>query len=405
MSIRLGKAISELNIGLQTAVEFLEKKSELGEVKAEPTFKLNDAQHQALVKAFHKDKEVRNQADKLFPKKTKEKKRAAEDKDHRAETVLNAGKQQYKPLGKIDLSDLNGKGSAKKSDVKAVQDDKEETKPAAVGEVSSKAEVSVEKQEKVGKVETPKQKVETVEQKPEVKAETMQTTPVEKAETKTEQKEQPAKDAKTHAAQPAASAKDTAEKKQGHAVKAPKTDNEKVETPAEKADTAETESGKPAIFTLKSEQNNAPGIKVMGKIDLSTINQNTRPKKKSKEEKRKERENKGQQGGERRKRNRINTERVDINAAANQPNANKNKGGNNGGGNNSNAAGGRNANKKNKKPNRNQKPLEVNEEDVARQVKETLARLTSRGQNKKGAKYRKEKREAAQERLNEERAE
>ena len=403
MSIRLGKAISELNIGLQTAVEFLEKKSELGEVKAEPTFKLNDAQYQALVKAFHKDKEVRNQADKLFPKKTKEKKRAAEDKDHRAETVLKAGKQQYKPLGKIDLSDLNGKGSAKKSDVKAVQEDKEETKPAAVGEVSNKAEsVSAEKQEKVEKVETPKQKVETVEQKPVVKAETPQTTHVEKAETKTEQKEQPAKDAKTNVAQPAASAKETGERKQEHADKAPKAENEKVETPAE---TAETESGKPAIFTLKSEQNNAPGIKVMGKIDLSTINQNTRPKKKSKEEKRKERENKGQQGGERRKRNRINTERVDINAAANQPNANKNKGGNNGGGNNNNAAGGRNANKKNKKSNRNQKPLEVNEEDVARQVKETLARLTSRGQNKKGAKYRKEKREAAQERLNEERAE
>jgi len=381
MSIRLGKAISELNIGLQTAVEFLEKKSELGEVKAEPTFKLNDAQYQALVKAFHKDKEVRNQADKLFPKKTKEKKRAAEDKDHRAETVLNAGKQQYKPLGKIDLSDLNGKGSAKKSDVKAVQDDKEETKPAAVGEVSNKAEsVSAEKQEKVEKVETPKQKVETVEQKPEMKAETPQTTPVEKAETKTEQREQPAKDAQANAAQPTASAKETGERKQEHADKAPKAENEKAETPAEKAETAETESGKPAIFTLKSEQNNAPGIKVMGKIDLSTINQNTRPKKKSKEEKRKERENKVQQGGERRKRNRINTERVDINAAANQPNANK-------------------------KPNRNQKPLEVNEEDVARQVKETLARLTSRGQNKKGAKYRKEKREAAQERLNEERAE
>ena len=334
MSIRLGKAISELNIGLQTAVEFLEKKSELGEVKAEPTFKLNDAQYQALVKAFHKDKEVRNQADKLFPKKTKEKKRAAEDKDHRAETVLNAGKQQYKPLGKIDLSDLNGKGSAKKSDVKAVQDDKEETKPAAVGEVSNKAEsVSAEKQEKVEKVETPKQKVETVEQKPKMKAETPQTTPVEKAETKTEQREQPAKDAQTNAAQPAASAKEKGESKQEHSDKAPKAENEKAETPAEKVETAETESGKPAIFTLKSEQNNAPGIKVMGKIDLSTINQNTRPKKKSKEEKRKERENKGQQGGERRKRNRINTERVDINAAANQPNANKNKGGNNGGGN------------------------------------------------------------------------
>ena len=179
-----------------------------------------------------------------------------------------------------------------------------------------------------------------------------------------------------------------------------------VETSAEGAATdGEGADAKPAIFTLKSEQNNAPGIKVMGKIDLSTINQNTRPKKKSKEEKRKERENKGQQGGERRKRSRINSERVDINAAANQPSNNKNKGGNTGGGGNNNAAGGRNANKKNKKPNRNQKPLEVNEEDVARQVKETLARLTNRNQNKKGAKYRKEKRDAALERLNEERAE
>ena len=179
-----------------------------------------------------------------------------------------------------------------------------------------------------------------------------------------------------------------------------------METSAEDAATdGEGADAKPAIFTLKSEQNNAPGIKVMGKIDLSTINQNTRPKKKSKEEKRKERENKGQQGGERRKRSRINSERVDINAAANQPSNNKSKGGNTGGGGNNNAAGGRNANKKNKKPNRNQKPLEVNEEDVARQVKETLARLTNRNQNKKGAKYRKEKRDAALERLNEERAE
>ena len=61
------------------------------------------------------------------------------------------------------------------------------------------------------------------------------------------------------------------------------------------------------------------------------------------------------------------------------------------------------AKKKNRK--RGHKPLEVNEEDVARQVKETLARLTSKGQNKKGAKYRKEKREAVQEHLKEQRAE
>ena len=95
MNIRLGKAIRELNIGLQTAVEFLEKKSELGEVNNFTTnTKLTDAQYEALVKAFHKDKEVRNQADKLFTKKNKEKKRPADEDDHRAETVLNAGKQQ-----------------------------------------------------------------------------------------------------------------------------------------------------------------------------------------------------------------------------------------------------------------------------------------------------------------------
>ena len=408
MNIRLGKAISELNIGLQTAVEFLEKKSELGEVKAEPTFKLNDAQYEALMKAFHKDKEVRNQAEKLFPKKTKEKKRVAEDNDHRAETVLNAGKQQYKPLGKIDLSNLGGKAGAKNSDVKTVQDDnKEEAKPAAVSEVSNTAnDVAADKQEKVVNAEATKQNVVADEQKAEKQVDAPQEPKKDKAEAKAEHKERSAHAPKADAAKSAATVKAADEAQSVQSEKASKAEVANVETSAEGAATdGEGADAKSAIFTLKSEQNNAPGIKVMGKIDLSTINQNTRPKKKSKEEKRKERENKGQQGGERRKRSRINSERVDINAAANQPSNNKNKGGNTGGGGNNNAAGGRNANKKNKKPNRNQKPLEVNEEDVARQVKETLARLTNRNQNKKGAKYRKEKRDAALERLNEERAE
>ena len=149
-------------------------------------------------------------------------------------------------------------------------------------------------------------------------------------------------------------------------------------------------------------------MNILGKIDLSTLNQSTRPKKKSKEEKRKERENKAQQqrGGNgadnKKKRERINKVRVDINAASNQPGANQ-------GGKNTNAGGNGGGSGKNKKKNRNrgqQKPAEVSEEDVARQVKETLARLTNKqSQNKKGAKYRKEKREAAQEKINEERRE
>ena len=108
MSIRLNKALRELNIGLQTAVEFLEKKSELGEVKAEPSFKINDAQYEALVAAFQQDKEMRNQADKLFPKKNKEKKPTEPATESRAESLLeSANQQQYKPLGKIDLDVLD----------------------------------------------------------------------------------------------------------------------------------------------------------------------------------------------------------------------------------------------------------------------------------------------------------
>lgn len=408
MNIRLGKAISELNIGLQTAVEFLEKKTELGEVKAEPSFKLNDAQYDALVKAFHKDKEVRNQADKLFPKKTKEKKRTNEDNDRRAETVLNEGKQKFTPLGKLDLDSLNGKKTVKNSDVKNAKDDKkEDAKPAAVGEVAQKKQtVAVDKQDKATPVETVKNSAPTQDAKPEKLADKQNEPHKNKVEAKHEHKHKPEQAHKADAIKHADKPKEAEHKQHKTAENAAKNVADKVETTAPKADAeGDAAASKPAIFTLKSEQNSGPGIKVMGKIDLSTINQNTRPKKKSKEEKRKERENKGQQGGERRKRNRINTERVDINAAANQPNGNKNKGGNNGGNNNNNAGAGRNANKKGKKNNRNQKPLEVNEEDVARQVKETLARLTNRNQNKKGAKYRKEKRDAAQERLNEERAE
>ena len=154
----------------------------------------------------------------------------------------------------------------------------------------------------------------------------------------------------------------------------------------------------------------APKVNVLGKIDLDSLNQSTRPKKKSKEERRKEREEKQAQmhggNGEKKKRERIRggKERVDIEAAANQDKGQNNKKNKNKGGNqnfqDSNQQGGG----KNKKKNRPiQKPLEVDDEAVARQVKETLARLTSKtNQNKKGAKYRKEKRDAVAERMQEE---
>ena len=345
MSIRLNKALRELNIGLQTAVEFLEKKSELGEVKSDLSFKLNDQQYQALVEAFKQDAAVRTEAEKLFQKKPKEKKRTPETKETRAESLLKATpKQVYTPKGKIDLESV-GKKPADKKAVAPEEKEEEKVEVAAVKPEPKKEEIAPKTEEK------------PIEKKPEApaKEEKVEEKPVEKTAEKT--------------------------------VEAP------VEETKKEDNTVETE-----LYTLKSEQNiqNAPGVKVLGKMDLDALNQSTRPKKKSKEEKRKEREDKGgQQNGERKKRARINKERVDINAEAKQNN-NSSQGKN---GNNNNA--GRNKNKKNRNK-RNQKPMEVDDEAVARQVKETLARLTNKTQNKKGAKYRKEKREAVQEKLQQE---
>ena len=339
MSIRLNKAIRELNIGLQTAVEFLEKRSDLGEVRGDLNFKLSDEQYGALVDQFKKDKEQKGLAEKLYPKKQKEKKQRPEPK---VETVVEQ-KQQFKPLGKIDLSSLGKKPEPVKAETPA---------PAAEPEPKAAAE-------------SPKPETKTVE-----KAEPVQP----------EQVEQP-----------------VVEQPKPEVVEPEVTEPQEPisEEPAED-DSQKKES---EVFTLKSEQKLAPKVNVLGKIDLDSINQSTRPKKKTKEEKRREREEKARiagGNGEKKKRQRIGKEKIDIEAVGKMQQG----GGKNNNNNNNNNGGG----KKNKKK-RVQKPLEVNEEDVARQVKETLARLTNKqNQNKKGAKYRKEKRDAVQEKLNEEMA-
>ena len=361
MSIRLNKALRELNIGFQTAVEFLEKRSDIGEEKLELTSKISDAQYSALVEAFKQDAAVRNEAERLLQKKTKDKKRAPEAKDNRAESLLeSSSQQQYKPLGKIDLDSI-GKPVAKSSGATEV---KEEPKPKAAA-VSQAKEEPAPKPAPVAEPEKPAQ------------------APVEKpVEVKASKPAEPAAQVSAPKPKPVAEAKP----KKEEAPQAKADSN-----PAPQAKPATTDNGQqaqPKVFQLKSEKKmlNAPKVNVLGKIDLDALNQSTRPKKKSKEEKRREREEKAQQNGERKKRARI-KERVDISAAA-QPGSAP-----------ANPAKGQGKKKKNR--NRNQKPLEVNEEDVARQVKETLARLTSKQtQNKKGAKYRKEKREAVQEKLN-----
>ena len=359
MAIRLNKAIRELNIGLQTAVEFLEKKKELGEVKPELAFKLNDAQYEALVEAFKQDKEVRTQADKLFQKKPKEKKPAEQPKATRAEGLLeSSNQQQFKPLGKIDLDAVGKKPSEKKASEKKA----EEVKPAAKAEEVAPVETKKERSEEAAPAAAVSQEM-PKEEKP-VEAAVAEKAP-----------EEPKADS-SQEAEAAAPAEET-----------PAQDAPAESTPAEEE--------KPKLFQLKIDKKlaNAPQLKIQGKIDLDSLNQSTRPKKKSKEEKRKEREEKAAEQREKKKRVRIGKERVDINAAANQQQPSSQPA----------DQAGKKSGKKKKARGRNQKPLEVNEEDVARQVKETLARLTNKqSQNKKGAKYRKEKREAVQERLSEE---
>ena len=338
-------------------MEFLEKKPELGEVKSDLNFKLSEEQYKALVGAFKNDQEVKKDAAKLFQKKPKEKKSSGNN--HKAEAILDSGRPKYKPVGKIDLDQLN-KPTAKKS----VAPTEEKSAPEAAAAVSPAKENVVKEQPSTVEKPIVKEEKKPVENKVEepVKA------PVEKK------------------------------------PEAPKAEAPKKESPVVKTETEPVVKEEPVVedkkqedglFQTKNEKKmlNTPKVNVLGKIDLSSLNQSTRPKKKSKEERRKEREEKaGQNNGQgKKKRVRINKERVDINAAANQQqNQNGKKGGNNG--NNKNGG------KKNR--NRNQKPLEVDDEAVARQVKETLARLTSKSQNKKGAKYRKEKRDAVQERLN-----
>lgn len=408
MSVRLNIALRELNIGENTAIEFLKKKNDLGEVREGQNFKLTEGQYKALVDAFKQDKDVRNKAEKLLQKKQKDNKPVVSaPSDNRAEDLLAPSKlQQFKPLGKIELGQSGNNKSDKRHSKPEVT--KPEVSNPIVAEQSKPAVNQPKTEEQTVKVDYPKETVvaETV-VKNDVKVtidkpvETVINKPVEIEKPKPVVKKEPVVE-------------------------------EKVKTEPEPKAEVTVEKHEPEIFQLKSEQKMSPKVNVLGKIDLSTLNQSTRPKKKTKEEKRKEREDKNQQqqgaAGERRKRARIgNKERVDINAAANQQTNNDKKSTNNNnvGGNrtsnnknnnvngnrtpnsnNKNNTGGGNSGGNNRNKNRshnNQKPLEVNGEDVARQVKETLARLTNKqNQNRKGAKYRKEKRDAVHEKMDEE---
>ena len=410
MTIRLNKVTRDLNVGITTVVEFLQKKGYT--IEASPNAKITEEQYAVLVKEFSTDKNLKIESEKFSQERqNKDRNKASisiegfESKKEKEEVVKTVIPEEARPklkqVGKIDLDNLNKKTASKV--VEPV---------AKVIEQTPKAEPVVEKV--VERKETPQPQKETPK-------------PVVVEEKKPESTPQPAP------------APVLEEKKE------PKIEKTEEKTPQVKEMEKETPEAAPVqekeeddVFKIRPTEFKSK-INVVGQIDLAALNQSTRPKKKSKEEKRKEREEKDKQRQEQRKlmkdaiikeirkgddkisknlvnddaakkkkRNRINKERVDINAAgttnvggasnnnqrndnANRPNRNNNSKPNS----NNNQGGGKFNKDRFKKP---VVKAEVSDEDVAKQVKETLARLTNKTKNK-AAKYRKEKRENVQNRL------
>ena len=380
MSIRLNKVIKEFNVGLQTVVDFLTTKG--FEVKASPSEKISDAQYDLLRQEFGADRDLRTEAEKMIQNRQKEKiqkEKKASRKDVATEIkteIPTELRPKVKVMGTIDLNQK--KADDKTAAQKQVKD--EETKEVAPGNTNNSNNTS-------------------------------NTTEAPKTNDTESEMPKPQTNNTTEAANVAAN-----EQNDGQAAaQQGKKQKQKLSVEERAAAIGEENNG---VFKLHT-QTEIAGPKVLGVIDLSSINQTTRPKKKSKEERRKEREEKNRQGrggnnnaaqgqnaGEKKKRTRIGKERVDVNAASNQQGnkGRQNQGNQQGGANN--AQGGSKRSKERSRRAKEQQPKqEISDEDVAKQVKETLARLTNKQKGSKGAKYRKEKREQVRERQEEERLE
>ena len=331
MAIKLIKACKELNIGMSTAVEFCKKQGK--EIAMDPNIRIEDDLYLLLAKEFNKDMAFKLEAERQAQERQEQDipKSVAIEEPKKPEHIPTEIAKP-KVLGKIDL-DADKK---RKAEDEAARQAAEEAKKVEAARLAA-----------------------------------------EKA-----------------AAEAAAQAKAEEEAKAAEEAR-------KVEEAAKQAEPVvdETLEEQEEVFSLGTPVlKNAP--KVVGKIDLNSINQATHPTKKSKEEKRKEREAREQQrkankpaannggnanaqnDGEKRKRERIKQNKVDINDARNQKP--KNKG------------------------NNNQKPkgfkVEVDDEAVQRQIKETIQRLQGNKGKTSTSKHKRERRELEREKMAQERA-
>ena len=455
MTIRLNKVTRDLNVGIQTVVEFLQKKGYT--VEPNPNTKISEEQYELLKKEFSNDKDLRLKSEKLN-RDSRANRRETAAEEIRTEVPRDAFK--IKTVGHINL-DGNTPSKAEERKPEApqaeekpavvVQPAAEEVKPSAAEMKPTNEEKPAAKPQK-SEVAEAKPATEEAKQTPaaEVKPVAAEEKPAAEERTATEDKPamevkpaaevKPAVDNKLAAAEQkptAAETKSAAEAKPAADETKPQTTEAKpaTETPSQEPSQEVAPKQEEVFKITRTEPLNK--INVIGRIDLAALNQSTRPKKKSKEERKKEREEKerqrmdqrkqmkdailkeirreepnksdeNQQGGDsKKKRARINKERIDIDEIRNQNNNRGERG----------ERGDRRERERNERENRadrndrnqqgkrnkdrnKQAPVvrEVSEEDVARQVKETLARLTNKGGKSKTSKYRKEKREMAAER-------
>eukprot|EP01029_Cantina_marsupialis_P003924 TRINITY_DN1394_c0_g2_i2.p2 TRINITY_DN1394_c0_g2~~TRINITY_DN1394_c0_g2_i2.p2 ORF type:complete len:1010 (+),score=252.32 TRINITY_DN1394_c0_g2_i2:1344-4373(+) len=406
-NIRLSKLAREFNVGTSTIVDFLNKKGM--PVDSNPNTKVSEEAYNILAKEYSSDLNLKKESEKVNLKTSREKKETvsienvSEDsepekssKEEVAEIVVEkpVAKDPVKVVGKIDLDALKPKSK----------------QPKAV-----KQEVVAEP--KIKKEEKPVEPVKSEEPKKEApKAEKAVEKPV-------VEKAQPAKEEVTE--QPSESAKKPVQDDQTVKMETPKKE-EKAQAPKEE----------------KKDE-----LKVVGKIDLASLNQKTRPAKKTKAEKEEERREKQKvaspkpnaqdssetgkeeiyksstkkltgptvigkielpvekkpgagnkekvSSNQRKKRKRIrkDTEKVNV---ANPGQAKPGKPGKPTNSTEGRVRGtGAGASRFSKLKKKKAVKREVSEEDVQKQIKDTLARLTSKGGKSKGAKHRREKREIA----------
>ena len=357
--MRLNKVIKELNVSIQRVADALKDNGFEGEITLNT--KITEEQYTSLKKNFADDINLKEAAEKRFHNR-REEKRSAKEAD--AAHTVGDGEEQAADAPKAEQAPQ----AAETAPEAAAADDNAEGGLKVVGHIDLDAFKKPAKKAKEKPAKAEKKSEPKAEKKAEPKAEKKEATPAPEAP----KAEAPAAEEKTPAA-PAAEVEDKA----AHLGKA---DND-------------------GVFKLNSEPR-LTGPKVLGTVDLSAINGSTRPKKKTKEERKKERDGK--------KRNRIGNERVDVNAEAKKNSAGQ--GGHNGKGGQNNGHPGQNQQNRNQqqgggkggKKGNNAPATPPSDEDVAKQVKETLARLQAKGANKgKGAKYRREKRDAARERQEE----